>query len=55
MGRDGNLPADDKLQWAIDTFLDGRSSYWWEANPLGSMANALRGANNAINRQWDGI
>ena len=20
MGRDGNLPADDKLQWAIDTF-----------------------------------
>ena len=55
MGRDGNLPADDKLQWAIDTFNDGRTAYWWEMNPLGSMADALRGANNANNRQWDGI
>lgn len=55
MGRDGFLPADDKLQWAIDTFLDGRTAYWWEMNPLGSMADALRGANNTSNRQWDGI
>ena len=55
MQRDGNLPADDKLQWAIDTFNDGRTAYWWEMNPLGSMADALRGANNANNRQWDGI
>jgi hypothetical protein len=54
MGRDGNLPADDKLQWAIDTFLDGRTSYWFEMNPLGSMADALR-SSNANNRQWDGI
>ncbi len=55
MGRDGFLQADDKLQWAIDTFLDGRSAYWWEMNPLGSMADALRGGNNTNNRQWDGI
>ena len=55
MGRDGNLPADDKLQWAIDTFNDGQSAYWWEMNPLGSMADALRGANNTNNRRWDGI
>ena len=55
MGRDGTLPADDKLQWAIDTFNDGRTAYWWEMNPLGSMADALRGANNTNNRQWDGI
>ncbi len=55
MGRDGNLPADDKLQWAIDTFNDGQSAYWWEMNPLGSMADALRGPNNANNRRWDGI
>ena len=54
MGRDGNLPADDKFQWAIDTFLDGRTSYWFEMNPLGSMADALR-SSNASNRQWDGI
>jgi hypothetical protein len=55
MGRDGFLPADDKLQWAIDTFNDGQSAYWWEMNPSGSMADALRGANNTNNRQWDGI
>ena len=55
MGRDGFLPADDKLQWAIDTFNDGQSAYWWETNPLGSMADALRGANNTNNRRWDGI
>src|SRR5688500_1781258 len=55
MGRDGFLPSDDKLQWAIDTFLDGRSAYWWEMNPAGSMADALRGANNISNREWDGI
>ena len=42
MGRDGNLPADDKFQWVIDTFLDGRTAYWFEMNPLGSMADALR-------------
>ena len=53
MGRDGGLPADDKLQWAIDTFNDGQSAYWWEMNPLGSMADALRGANNSNNRRWD--
>jgi hypothetical protein len=55
MGRDGYLPADDKLQWAIDTFNDGQSAYWWEMNPSGSMADALRGANNTNNRRWDGI
>ena len=55
MGRDGFLPSDDKLQWAIDTFNDGQSAYWWEMNPLGSMADSLRGANNTNNRQWDGI
>ena len=55
MGRDGGLPADDKLQWAIDTFNDGQSAYWWEMNPLGSMADALQGANNTSNRRWDGI
>ncbi len=48
MGRDGNLPADDKFQWVIDTFLDGRTAYWFEMNPLGSMADALR-SNSANN------
>ena len=55
MRRDGFLPSDDKLQWAIDTFNDGQSAYWWEMNPAGSMADSLRGANNTNNREWDGI
>ena len=54
MGRDGFLPSDDKLQWAIDTFNDGQSAYWWEMNPAGSMADSLRGANNTNNRRWMG-
>jgi len=55
LGRDGNLPSDDKLQWTIDTFLDGRTGYFFEMNPNGSMADALQGADNNQNRQWDGI
>ena len=27
LGRDNGLPADDKLRWTIDTFLDGRTGY----------------------------
>jgi hypothetical protein len=53
--RDGGLPADDKIQWTIDTFLDGRTGYFFEMNPLGSMADALQGADDSSNRQWDGI
>ena len=42
-GRDGSLTADDRFMWTIDTFLDGRSSYFFEMNPSGLMADALRG------------
>ena len=40
--------------WTIDTFLDGRSGYFFETNPSGAMADALIGINGQ-NRQWDGI
>ena len=53
-GRDGSLTADDRFMWTIDTFLDGRSSYFFEMNPSGLMADALRGVGTS-NRQWDGI
>jgi hypothetical protein len=52
--RDEYLPSDDKIEWTIDTFLDGRSGYFFEMNPLGSMADALMGTNGQ-NRAWDGI
>ena len=54
-GRDGGLGSDDRFQWTIDTFLDGRTGYFFEMNPSGLMADALQGAANASNRQWDGI
>jgi hypothetical protein len=33
--RDEFLPADDRFMWAIDTFVDERSGYFFEMNPSG--------------------
>ena len=52
--RDEFLSSDDRFQWTIDTFLDGRSGYFFEMNPSGLMADSLFGV-NGDNRQWDGI
>ena len=52
--RDEFLPADDRFMWTIDTFLDGRTGYFFETNPSGLMADSLMGI-NGDNRQWDGI
>jgi len=52
--RDEFLAADDRFMWTIDTFLDGRTGYFFEMNPSGLMADALLGI-NGNNRQWDGI
>ena len=52
--RDQGLMSDDRFMWIIDTFLDGRTGYFFEMNPSGLMADALIGINGE-NRQWDGI
>jgi len=52
--RDEFLSSDDRFQWTIDTFLDGRSGYFFEMNPSGLMGDSLFGV-NGDNRQWDGI
>jgi hypothetical protein len=52
--RDEFLQSDDKFQWTIDTFLDARSGYFFEMNPLGAMADTLMGV-NGNNRAWDGV
>ena len=52
--RDEYLQSDDKFEWVIDTFLDARSGYFFEMNPLGAMADALLGVNGQ-NRAWDGV
>jgi Domain of unknown function (DUF5916)/Carbohydrate family 9 binding domain-like len=56
MARDGNLFGDEQFQWVFDTFLDGRTGYFFEMNPRGAMGDALQGADfSSRNRQWDGI
>jgi hypothetical protein len=52
--RDERLNSDDGFMWTIDTFLDGRTGYFFEMNPSGLMADALMGP-NGDNREWDGI
>jgi hypothetical protein len=52
--RDEFFGSDDRVRWTIDTFLDARSGYFFEMNPLGHMVDALLGTNNS-NRAWDGI
>ena len=54
MRRDEQLFSDDGFMWVIDTFLDGRTGYWFEMNPSGLMADSLMGL-NGDNREWDGI
>ena len=52
--RDEGSFSDDRFMWTIDTFLDGRTGYFFEMNPSGLMADALMGI-NGDNREWDGI
>jgi hypothetical protein len=52
--RDEGLGSDDRFMWIIDTFLDGRTGYFFEMNPSGLIADSLIGINGE-NRQWDGI
>jgi hypothetical protein len=69
MQRDGSFDADDSFAWIIDSFLDGRTGYFFEINPAGAMGDGLvslaSGGNGGgggsgdgggtINRSWDGI
>ncbi len=61
MQRDQDFDADDRFMWAIDTFLDGRTGYFFEVNPSGAMGDGLvrpgLGGNisGEVNKSWDGI
>jgi hypothetical protein len=57
MQRDQSITADDRFMFAIDTYSDGRSGYYFEVNPSGAMGDGLVQAGNGIqvNRSWDGI
>ena len=67
MQRDQPFSADDRFIVTLDTFLDGRSGYIFETNPLGALSDGLVSASSnsnddsqqdvgaAVNRSWDGI
>ena len=41
MQRDRSFDADDRFMWTLDTFLDGRTGYFFEINPSGAMGDGL--------------
>ena len=55
--RDQPLTSDDRFMFILDTFLDGRTGYFFETNPAGLMGDGLlrTGGNISINKSWDGI
>jgi len=56
--RDAGLGTDDRFMWILDTFLDGRTGYFFEINPAGLMGDGLitgAGGHRGINKSWDGI
>ncbi len=56
MARDVNLGNDDRVQIIIDTHLDGRSAYWFQIGPRGSIGDAVISANGqGFNREWQGL
>jgi hypothetical protein len=57
MQRDALRETDDRFMWVIDTFLDGRTGYFFGTNPNALMSDGLLGAGGifGINMSWDGI
>jgi len=56
MARDVDLSNDDRVQVILDTYLDGRSGYWFQMGPRGSIGDALINENGKdFNKSWDGL
>ena len=56
LSRDGDLGEDDRVQVIFDTYLDGRSGYWFQIGPRGSIGDALVNENGKeFNKSWDGL
>jgi len=55
--RDEGLGSDDRFMLILDTFLDGRTAYFFETNPAGLMGDGLvrNTGNTSVNKAWDGI
>jgi hypothetical protein len=56
LARDVSLAEDDRVQVILDTYLDGRSGYWFQIGPRGSIGDALVNENGKdFNKSWDGL
>ena len=58
LNRGGWLHRDDKLEIALDTYLDRRNAYLFELNPLGTQDDALITDENRPSQDewaWDGV
>ena len=58
LNRGGWLHRDDKLEIALDTYLDRRNAYLFELNPLGTQDDALITDENRPSLDewaWDGV
>ncbi len=56
LARDVSLGEDDRVQIMLDTYLDGRSGYWFQIGPRGSIGDALVNENGKdFNKSWDGL
>ncbi|MDH5602379.1 MAG: carbohydrate binding family 9 domain-containing protein, partial [Cyclobacteriaceae bacterium] len=56
LARDVSLGEDDRVQIIFDTFLNGRTGYWFQVGPRGSIGDALVSENgSAFNKEWDGL
>ena len=56
--RDQSLRTDDRFMWILDTFLDGRTGYFFEVNPAGLLGDGLitgSGSRWGTNKDWNGI
>ena len=67
--RDAGLGTDDRFMFILDTFLDGRTGYYFETNPAGLMGDGLisgsggfggggrggGGGSFGVQKSWDGI
>ena len=56
LARDVSLGEDDRIQVIFDTYLDGRSGYWFQLGPRGSIGDAIVNENGKdFNKSWDGL
>jgi hypothetical protein len=56
--RDAGLGSDDRFMLILDTFMDGRTGYFFEINPAGLHGDGLLRSSPGgmpVNKSWDGI